>query len=146
MLLSQKFRINNIDFAIKVVLRVDVIETWTKLHRRDMQWIYVYFNVHVLKNNAVFQRILLHTVKQNFSILRHLVGKISHLEFNVYRTILTEASYWKLFAGVVCEMDILVFIRNVDVEKEQVWLGGLVRIYFSVSTILNSTGCCMLPR
>ena len=40
-----------------------------------------------------------------------------------------------------CEM-----IANAKLFNGQVRLGGSVRNYFSVRTILNSTGCCKLPR
>ena len=45
--------------------------------------------------------ILFHTRKQNFSILRHLVGEVSHFEFDAYRVTLNDASDLKLFVGGV---------------------------------------------
>ena len=37
MILTVKFKINNIAFTIKDSLKVNPIETWTKLHRLVMQ-------------------------------------------------------------------------------------------------------------
>ena len=45
--------------------------------------------------------IFFYTLKQNFSILRHLVGKISHFEFDAYRVTLPAASDLKIFVGGV---------------------------------------------
>ena len=44
---------------------------------------------------------MFHTLKQHFSILRHLVGDISHFESDAYSVTLTEASDLKLFVGGV---------------------------------------------
>ena len=43
---------------------------------------YVYFIDYVLDNKVFFNKILLHTTKQDFSILRYLDGEISHFKFD----------------------------------------------------------------
>ena len=52
-----------------------------------------------LYKNDMFQRILSHQIKQNFSILRHFVGEILHFEFDAYRGFLTRVSGPKNLCG-----------------------------------------------
>ena len=85
----------------KAVLKATPIETWTKLHRQVMKQIYVCFILCVLHDNDIIQSALLYTLKQNFSILRHLDGEISLFEFDAYRVTHPGASYLKLFVGSV---------------------------------------------
>ena len=66
-----------------------------------MQWIYVYFTDYVLSKNVFFKMILLYTIEQNLSFLRHLVVEISHLKYDAYCVIPTGASDLKLFVGGV---------------------------------------------
>ena len=67
--------------------------------------------------------------EQNFSILRHLVGEISHFEFDAYRVTLTGASDLKHFVGVVHEHhEIHTWLRHDMKIIPQYW--------FFVSSIL----------
>ena len=80
------------------------IETWTKLHRRIMQWVYDYFTEYVLNKKGSLKEILLYIIEQYFNILRHLAGEISHLQCDAYRVILTGASDLKLFVDSVYKL------------------------------------------
>ena len=46
-----------------------------------MPYVYVFFIVCVMDDNAILSG----TIKQNFNILRRLIGKISNFEFDDYR-------------------------------------------------------------
>ena len=88
-----------------------------------MQYICIFYRL-CLENNVIFEMISSRTIKQNFSILHHLVGEISHFEFDAYRESLTGASDLKLFVGgvwfIVYRLAMQLF-KNKKTPKNRNW-------------------------
>ena len=84
---------------LKAFLKANLTETRLKLHRQVIQWIHVYCNDYVLNNMVFFRRILLDTLMQICTMLRHLVAEISGFKFDNNSVIRTGASDLKLFCG-----------------------------------------------
>ena len=86
-----KIKINNNALAIKYHFKVTSIETWTKLHRGIMVYVYVYF-------------------AYNLSILRHLVGDLKLFVGGVVTTADIKNNAWVtvnndflVTSGVICQ-------------------------------------------
>ena len=107
---------------------------WTKLHCRVMQWIYVYFTDYVLSNNGFFKMILLHTLEQNFIILRHLVGEISHLQYDAYYVISRWSKWPKKFCGW-CIMLLVYFLSTSPCQCIMYIYRVIYMIYIMISYI-----------
>ena len=60
----------------------------------------ILYYIDYVKDNKVFQNFFLDAITQIFSILRHLVSKISLLEFDAYHVFFTGASDLKLLWAV----------------------------------------------
>ena len=98
-----------------------------------MKQVYVYFIFCVLDNNVFLKRILLYTLKQNFSILRHLVGEISQSEFDAYRVTLPGTSDSKLFVGGVSILVVGIIRIHYTSAESGIVLSPMSRRYRSTT-------------